>query len=83
MGVAMHNVQVSWDASSLPVVGYFVYSGSASGGPYTPLNVSPETLTSFPASVPGGKTWYFIVTAVDASGVESVPSNEVSATLAP
>ena len=83
MGVAMHNVQVSWDASSSPVVGYFVYSSSQFGGPYTLLNVSPEPLINFPASIPGGQTWYFIVTAVDANQVESVPSNEVAATLAP
>jgi len=85
MGVTMHNVQVSWDASSSPVVGYFVYSGSVSGGPYTLLNAAPAPLPppTFPVSVPGGQTWYFIVTAVDASGVESVPSTEVAKTLQP
>jgi hypothetical protein len=83
MGVTMQNLLVSWDASSSPVVGYFVYSSSQSGGPYTLLNVSPEPLINFPASVPGGQTWYFIVTAVDANQIESVPSNEVAKTLAP
>jgi len=85
MGVAMHNLQVSWDASSSPVVGYFVYSGSVSGGPYTLLNAAPAPLPppNFPVSVPGGQTWYFIVTAVDASGIESVPSNEVEAVVLP
>lgn len=83
MGVTMHNVQLTWDASSPSVPGYFVYRGSVSGGPYTLLNVSPEPLTSFPASVQGGQTWYFIVTAVDANQVESVPSNEVAAVVPP
>ncbi|MFI5088962.1 MAG: choice-of-anchor D domain-containing protein [Terriglobales bacterium] len=85
MGVTMHNVQVSWDASSSLVVGYFVYSSSQSGGPYTLLNASPSPLPppSFPVSVQGGQTWYFIVTAVDANQVESVPSTEVAATLTP
>jgi len=85
MGVTMHNLQVSWDASSSPVVGYFVYSSSQSGGPYTLLNASPSPLLppSFPVSVQGGQTWYFVVTAVDAGGIESVPSNEVAKTLAP
>jgi len=83
-GVAMHNLLVSWDASSSPsVVGYFVYSGSVSGGPYTLENVSPSPSINFPVSAQGGQIWYFVVTAVDASGVESVPSNEVPATLAP
>jgi len=85
MGVTMHNLQVSWDASSSSVVGYFVYSSSQSGGPYTLLNAAPSPLPppSFPVSVQGGQTWYFIVTAVDANQVESVPSNEVAKTLAP
>jgi ASPM-SPD-2-Hydin domain-containing protein len=83
MGVTMHNLQVSWDASSSPVVGYFVYSGSVPGGPYTLLNISPSPSISFQASTQGGQTWYFIVTAVDANQVESVPSNEVAATVPP
>lgn len=78
MGVAMHNVQVSWNASSSPVLGYFVYRGSVSGGPYTLENASPSPSLNFPTSVHGGQTWYFVVTAVDASGIESVPSNEVA-----
>ena len=82
-GVTMRNLQLSWDASSSPVVGYFVYSGSVSGGPYTLENVSPSPLISFPVSVQGGQTWYFIVTAVDANQVESVPSNEVPAVVPP
>ncbi|MFZ3210572.1 MAG: choice-of-anchor D domain-containing protein [Terriglobales bacterium] len=83
-GVTMHNLQLSWDASSSSsVMGYFVYSGSVSGGPYTLHNVSPTPSISFPASVPGGQTWYFIVTAVDANQVESVPSNEIAETLPP
>jgi len=82
-GVTMHNLRLSWDASSSSVVGYFIYSGSVSGGPYTLQNVSPLPSTSFPASVPGGQTWYFVVTAVDANQIESVPSNEVAETLPP
>jgi len=83
MGVAMHNIQLSWDPSSPPVPGYFAYSSSQSGGPYMLLNVSSTPVPSFQASVQGGQTWYFIVTAVDANQVESVPSNEVAATVPP
>ncbi len=81
MGVIMHNRQVSWDASSSSVEGYFVYSGSVPGGPYTLLNASPSPSLNFPVSVQGGQTWYFIVTAVDASGIESFPSNEYAASV--
>ena len=78
-GVTMHNVQVSWTPSSSPGVAYFVYSSSQFGGPYTLLNAAPSPLPPFDTSVHGGQTWYFVVTAVDASGIESVPSNEVAA----
>jgi len=77
-GVTMHNLQVSWNASTSPVVGYYVYSASISGGPYTLQNAAPLPSLDFQVSVEGGQTWYFVVTAVDASQIESVPSNEVA-----
>ena len=84
-GVTMHNVELSWTpSSSADVIGYYAYSSSQSGGPYALLNASPSPLPpSFDASIMGGQTWYFVVTAVDASGVESVPSNEFAATVPP
>ena len=74
-----HSVTLSWVAStSSSVVGYNVYRGSVSGGPYTMLNSAPNVSTSYTdMTVSGGQTYYYIVTAVDASGNESVGSNEV------
>lgn len=72
-----HEATVSWTASSSPVIGYNVYRGGQTGGPYTLLNtgiVSADTFAD--ATVLSGKTYYYVVTAVSNSGVESVFSNE-------
>ncbi len=75
-----HSVTLSWTASTSTVVGYNVYRGSTSGGPYTLVTGSPVAGTSYTDStVLAGQTYFYVVTAVDASGNESVYSNEVSA----
>ena len=76
-----HSVSLSWSAStSTNVVGYNVYTGTTSGGPYTRIN---SVLTSSPSytdnSVQGGHTYYYVTTAVDSLGVESTYSNQVQA----
>jgi fibronectin type 3 domain-containing protein len=61
------------------VVGYNVYRGSVSGGPYTLLNSTPNGNLSYTdTTVVGGQTYFYVVTAVDASGNESVVSNEAT-----
>jgi len=80
--VVSHYVSFSWIPSSSSVVGYQVYSSSVSGGPYTRLTSSAVTLSSYTDStVQAGNTYYYVVTAVDSSSVESVYSNQVSATI--
>ena len=76
-----HSVQLQWDAStSSNVVGYNVYRGSRSGGPYLRLNASLITGLSFTdATVQSGQTYFYVTTSVDSSQVESLFSNEVSA----
>jgi Abnormal spindle-like microcephaly-assoc'd, ASPM-SPD-2-Hydin len=75
-----HWVALAWDPSSSDVVGYFVYRGLASGGPYTKLNASPEAPTAFSdLNVQPGQTYVYVVTAVDSNSVESPLSNEVIA----
>jgi hypothetical protein len=78
-----HSVSLSWVAStSQTVVGYNIYRGSVSGGPYTVLNSTPNSgLTYTDMTVLAGQTYYYVVTAVDASGTESVQSNEVAVTV--
>lgn len=77
-----HSVTATWTASSSAVLGYNVYRGSVSGGPYTKLNGSAVTvLTYTDATVGSGQTYFYVTTAVDASGNESVFSNEVKAVI--
>jgi fibronectin type 3 domain-containing protein len=53
-----------------------------SGGPYTRVNPSADSSTSYTDSgVAGGQTYYFVVTAIDSSNVESAFSNQASVTV--
>jgi hypothetical protein len=77
---ASHSVSLNWAASTSAIVGYYVYSGTQASGPFAKLNSSPIATTTFTDStVQSGLTYYYFVTAVDSSGVESADSNEVSA----
>jgi fibronectin type 3 domain-containing protein len=64
------------------VAGYFVYRGIVSGGPYSKLNSSAVPAIAYTdSSALAGPTYFYVVTAVDASNVESAFSNEVTAVL--
>jgi hypothetical protein len=78
-----HSVSLSWVASTSTVVGYNIYRGTVSGGPYALLNSSaPDGALSYTdMAVTAGQTYYYVVTAVDSNGVESIVSNEVSVTI--
>jgi hypothetical protein len=81
-GVApvQHSAVLSWNASTSPVAGYNVYRGTVSGGPYTKINSALVTALAYTDStVQSGTTYYYVTTAVDSGGSESVHSNEVSA----
>jgi fibronectin type 3 domain-containing protein len=75
-----HSVDLSWTASTSHVSGYRVYVSAVSGGPYTLLTkglVKGTTYTD--TNVKSGKTYYYMVTSVDANGAESVASKEFTA----
>ena len=78
-----HTVYLSWNASiSSDVVGYNVYRGTTSGGPYGRINSATDLSTVYTdGSVLDGSTYYYVTTAVDASGQESTYSNEVQAVI--
>lgn len=81
-GVLSHSVDLSWSASTSTVAGYYIYRGTVSGGPYTRLNTTTLTLTSYTDStVQNATTYYYVTTSVDSNGVESVNSNEASAVI--
>jgi len=75
-----HFVALSWRASISQVVGYNVYRGTRSGGPFSLINSSPEASTMYSDhSVNNGTTYYYVVTSVNSKGAESVFSNQASA----
>jgi len=69
---------LTWNpVTSTNLAGYNVHLGTASGVYGPPINVGK--VTSYVVSnLALGNTYYFVVTAYNASGVESLPSNEVS-----
>jgi fibronectin type 3 domain-containing protein len=68
--------------SAVTVIGYNVYRGTVSGGPYTKLNSSLDgTRTFTDTTVQAGHTYYYVVTAVDSSNVESTYSHQVAASI--
>ncbi len=84
-GVAVaHSVDLSWDAptdSPQPVSGYHIYR-SIGGGSFALINSGVETQTSYVDNTVAASTTYnYEVRSVDSSGVESVPSNEVTVTV--
>jgi Abnormal spindle-like microcephaly-assoc'd, ASPM-SPD-2-Hydin len=75
-----HTVSLNWGASTSSVAGYNIYRSSVSGSSYAKVNSSLVGGASFTDSnVQTGQTYYYVATAVDASGNESVYSNEVPA----
>jgi len=83
-GVAplQHSAALTWSASTSAVAGYNVYRSTVSGGSYTRINSSLVASASYTDStVQSGTTYFYVTTAVDSSGMESVYSNEVPATI--
>lgn len=82
VAASSHTVSLNWQPStSSGVVGYYIYRGTTSGGPYAKLNPSaPSTSDSYTdQSVASGQTYYYVVTATDSSQDESAYSNQASA----
>ncbi|MFZ0800048.1 MAG: choice-of-anchor D domain-containing protein [Terriglobales bacterium] len=76
-----HTVDLSWDVSG-NAVGYNVYRGTVSGGPYSIINASLDSTTTYTDNtVVSGQTYYYVATAVDASGDESGYSNQAQAVI--
>jgi hypothetical protein len=83
-GVApvQHSVDLTWNASTSTVSGYNVYRSTVSGGPYAKINASLVAVLNYlDLTVQGGTAYFYVTTAIDSSGNESVNSNEVSATV--
>src|SRR6202050_5750298 len=76
-------VALGWTASKSSVIGYNVYRGTVTGGPYSSkLTSSPVAATQFTdTTVQSGQTYYYVVTSVDSNDVESVDSGQASASI--
>jgi hypothetical protein len=88
-GVTTHSVDLAWDASLSPsIIGYNVYRGTISGGPYTKLTATPvAVLTYHDSTVANSTTYYYVITAVGSNPpyvvTESVDSAQVTAVVGP
>jgi fibronectin type 3 domain-containing protein len=78
-----HSAALSWNAStSSDVVGYNIYRGTVSGGPYTQINSALDSATTdTDNTVAAGQTYYYVVTSVDSAGAESSYSNQTTAVI--
>ena len=72
----IHSVFLSWSASTSPnIIGYNIYRGTASSGPYAKINSSLNASTTYTDnSVVDGQTYYYVTTAVNSNNQESAYS---------
>jgi len=80
-----HSITIGWGYTQGTdlATGFNCYRSTTSGGPYAKLTTTPLALSqlSFADTTGNGGTKYFyVVTAIDSLGVESVNSPEASAT---
>jgi hypothetical protein len=80
-----HSVNLSWTASgSQGVIGYNIYRGGTSGGPYSKINSVLDASTVYTdVTVADGQTYYYVTTAVNSSNEESGYSNQTQAVIPP
>lgn len=81
-GVAagVHSVALSWTGAVSGVTGYNAYASTVSGGPFVKMTSTPLTSPSYTDhSVQSERTYYYVVTALNASDQESAYSSEVTA----
>jgi len=76
-----HTADLTWTASA-DAVSYNIYRSTVSGGPYTMINTSSDSTTTYTDStVVSGDTYYYVATAVNASSEESGYSNQTTAVI--
>jgi fibronectin type 3 domain-containing protein len=73
-------VDLTWNASN-NAVGYNVYRGTVSGGPYSVITSLDGTTAYTDNTVASGQTYYYVATAVDSNSNESGYSNQTQAAI--
>ena len=77
-----HSVSLTWTPSTSVVAGYHVFRSETSGGPYSRLDSNLVASDSYSDStVQAGLTYFYVVTSVESSGLESTDSAQTSATI--
>ncbi len=77
-----YSVGLSWNPSPSPpqIVGYNVYRGTQTNGPYTKINSILDSATAYTDyTVLAEVTYYYVTTSVDSAGQESPYSNQTEA----
>ena len=73
-------VNLNWKQSTSPsVTQNKIYRSTISGGSYTLIDTIPAAISYNNAGLISGTTYYYVVTAVNSSGLESPVSNQASA----
>jgi fibronectin type 3 domain-containing protein len=76
------SLSLNWDPNTESDLKEYRVYGRTGSTAYAPVATVPKGTTSFVASgLTPGVTYFFRITAVDTSGNESPPSNEVSGSL--
>ena len=77
------SLTLAWNPSTdSTVTGYRLHYGTASGNYVNTLDVSNTTRATL-SNLTAGNTYYFVVTAYNAGGAESLPTNEITAIALP
>ena len=82
LALMQHLVGLSWSPStSSNIIGYNVYRATVSGGPYSRINSGGLVASSLydDGTVKSGTNYFYTVTTVNSSGVESLFCNQVKA----
>jgi hypothetical protein len=76
-------VELEWEQSTSPnIVGYYVYRGLKSGNSFSRLNSQPDSGTSYTDNtVASGKTYIYVVTAVDSKSIQSPDSSPITVSI--
>jgi fibronectin type 3 domain-containing protein len=79
---APHSVSLSWSPSSSSGISYYnLYRGNATGGPYSLLKTGVTSTAYTDSNVQSGSTYYYVTTAVDSIGGESIYSDVARAVI--
>jgi ASPM-SPD-2-Hydin domain-containing protein/centrosomal CEP192-like protein len=75
-------ISLKWNESQEGASGYFVYRSSQNGGPYRKLQDTALSSTEFTdTGLAAGRTYYYVITAVDGNDVESNYSDQIVMTV--